>query len=143
MGIKNKFSMKNTGIWIDKEKAYIVSIENENETFETVLSNIEHFNIHGGSGTRLKGGPQDVVQDSKYLEREKQQLKQYFKTIASHIDNTNALVIFGPADTNEKFSKELHENYKNLSAKIKGVKKVDSMTDNQVKALVRNFFKSN
>jgi len=143
MGMKNIFTMKNTGIWIDKEKAYIVSIENENETFQTVLSNIEHYNIHGGSGTRLKGGPQDVVQDRKYLEREKQQLKKYFKAIATHVDDTNALVIFGPADTNEKFSKELHENYKSLSAKIKGIKKADIMSDNQVKALVRDFFDSN
>jgi len=135
--------MKQTGIWLDKEKAYIVSLENENETFETVLSNIEHYNIHGGSGTRLKGGPQDVVQDRKYLEREKQQLKQYFKAIAFHLNDTNALVIFGPADTNEKFSKELLENYKSLSEKIKDVKKADSMSNNQVKALVRDFFKSN
>ena len=135
--------MKQTGIWLDKEKAYIVSIDNENETFETVLSNIEHFNAHGGSGTKLKGGPQDVVQDSKYLEREKQQLKQYFKTIASHINDTNALDIFGPADTNEKFGKVLHKNYKSLSTKIKGIEKADSMSVNQVKALVRDFFKSN
>jgi stalled ribosome rescue protein Dom34 len=135
--------MKHTGIWLDKDKALIVTIENENETFQTVSSNIEHYNIRGGSGTRLKGGPQDVVQDSKYLEREKQQLKQYFKAIVSHITDTNALVIFGPAETNEKFSKELHENYNSLSTKIKDVKKADSMSDNQVKALVRDFFKSN
>jgi len=135
--------MKQIGIWLDKEKAYIVSLENENETFQTVSSNIEHYNIHGGSGTRLKGGPQDVVQDSKYLEREKQQLKQYFNAIAFHLTDANALVIFGPADTNVKFSKELSQNYKSLSEKIKDVKKVDSMSDNQVKALVRDFFKSN
>jgi len=109
----------------------------------TLCKTVKHYNIHGGSGTRLKGGPQDVVQDSKYLEREKQQLKQYFKAIAFHLKDTNALVIFGPADTNEKFSKELSENYKSLSEKIKDVKKADSMSDNQVKALVRDFFKSN
>lgn len=135
--------MKNTGIWLDKDKALIVTIENGIETLSTIASNIEHYRIHGGSGTRFKGGPQDVVQDSKYLEREKHQTKQYFKEIVSEIKETNALVIFGPAETNEKFSKELHENYKDLSTKIKGVKKADSMTDNQVKAWVRDFFKSN
>lgn len=135
--------MKNTGIWMDIDNAYIVSIENENETFQTVSSNIEHFKSHGGSGTKLKGGPQDVIQDSKYLEREKQQLKLYFKDIASQINDTNALVLFGPADTNEKFSKELHKHYNSLSTKIKGVEKADSMTENQVKAWVRDYFKSN
>lgn len=132
--------MKNIGVWLDKDKAYIVTIEGGTETLVKIDSNVEHFHIHGGSGTRLKGGPQDVVQDSKYLEREKHQLRQYFRNIASEINDADALVIFGPAETNEKFSKELYENHKNLSAKIKGVKKADSMTDNQIKAWVRNFF---
>lgn len=133
--------MKNIGVWLDKDKAFIVTIEDGRESLVKIDSNVEHFHIHGGSGTRLKGGPQDVVQDSKYLEREKHQLRQYFRNIASEINDADALVIFGPAETNEKFSKELYENHKNLSAKIKGVKKADSMTDNQIKAWVRNFFK--
>ncbi len=135
--------MKNTGIWLDKEKAHLVTIENGVETFNTITSNMEHYNIGGGSGTRQKGGPQDVVQDSKYLEREKQQLKQYFNAIASQIKESDALVIFGPAGTNEKFGAELHQNYNTLSTKIKDIKKADSMSENQVKALVRDFFKSN
>ena len=133
--------MIKTGIWIDKNKALIVFIENGKVVLNTISSNIEHFHVHGGSGTRFKGGPQDVVQDSKYLRREKQQLKLFFQKIASNIGNTEALVIFGPSDTNEKFSAELHANYKSLSVKIRGVKKVDSMTKNQIKALVKDFFK--
>jgi hypothetical protein len=135
--------MKQTGIWLDQDNAYILSIENENETFETVTSDIEHYNIGGGSGTRFKGGPQDVVQDSKYLEREKHQLKRYFESIVPKINDADALVIFGPAGTNEQLSKELKQNHKDLSSKIKGVEKVDSMTENQVKALIRDFFESN
>ena len=133
--------MMKTGIWIDKNKALIVFIENGKVVLNTINSNIEHFHVHGGSGTRFKGGPQDVVQDSKYLRREKQQLKLFFQKIASKIGNTEALVIFGPSDTNEKLSEELHANYKSLSAKIRGVKKVDSMTNNQIKALVKDFYK--
>jgi len=135
--------MKKTGIWIDKDKALIVTIENGVETLNTITSNIDHYRPHGGSGTRLKGGPQNVIHDSKYLEREKHQLKQYFNAIASQIMDTDTLVIFGPSDTNEKLSKELHENYSSLSKKIKEVKKADSMTDNQVKALVRDFYELN
>ncbi|WP_298516795.1 hypothetical protein [uncultured Kordia sp.] len=134
--------MKKTGIWLDKNKAFIVTLQNENETLISINSNIEHFRPHGGSGTRMKGGPQDVVQDSKYLEREKQQMKQYFKEIAFEIRDADVLVIFGPAGTNEKFGKELQEHYKTLSAKVKEIVKVDSMTVNQVKALVRDFYHS-
>ena len=135
--------MKNTGIWLDKDKALIVTLEDGKERINKIPSNIEHYRPHGGSGTRFKGGPQDVVQDSKYLEREKHQLKVYFNNITNEISDANAIVIFGPAETNEKFAKELHGNHNTLAAKIKGVKKADSMTDNQVKAWVRDFFKSN
>jgi len=58
--------MKRTGIWLDKRKAHIVSFYDSKESFNTILSNVDNFNVSGGSGTRFKGGPQDVVQDSKY-----------------------------------------------------------------------------
>ncbi|RSK40421.1 hypothetical protein [Mangrovimonas spongiae] len=135
--------MKNVGIWLDKEKALIVTVKGDKETLQSVPSNIENFHVHGGSGSRFKGGPQDVVQDSKYLEREKHQLKQYFKTIVNHVNSADALVVFGPAETKDKFIKEVQQNYKPLTAKIKEVKKTDSMTDNQLKALVRDYFMSN
>ena len=132
--------MKNIGIWLDKEKAYVVTIENENETLERVPSNIEDYHIYGGSGTRFKGGPQDVVQDSKYLEREKHQTKNYFKELVSRVKEADALAIFGPAETYEKFKKELEDSYQELNQKVKTVQRANSMTNNQVKALVRDFF---
>lgn len=133
--------MKNIGVWLDKEKAHIVTIENKKETIETILSEVENFRIHGGSGTRLKGGPQDVVQDSKYLEREKHQLKRYFKNITKEIKDADAIVLFGPAEAYLKFQKELQENYQHLNTKIKDAINADSMTENQTIALVRDFFK--
>lgn len=134
--------MIQTGVWLDKNIAYIITLSNNTETLKMIPSNLEHFHVLGGSGTRFKGGPQDVVQDRKYLERENNQLNIYFKNIVSEIKNTDALVLFGPADTNEKFSKNLHEKYPNISKKINGIKKTDSMTENQLKAWVINFFKN-
>jgi len=134
--------MKNTGIWMDKEKAYIIDIKENNEDMITIFSEIEDYRIHGGSGTRFKGGPQDVVQDSKYLEREKNQFKAYFKKIIPHIENADMIVIYGPAEAGKKFNKELAENYKDIGNKVKAVIKADSMTENQIKALIRDYFKN-
>lgn len=90
------------GIWMDKQQAHIVRLNGELEEFETIFSGLEFFKPKGGSRTRTtKWGPQDVVQDSKYLEREKHQLKSYFNNLA------DAIALFGPAATNEKFRKEL------------------------------------
>jgi stalled ribosome rescue protein Dom34 len=141
--VKSKFNLKkrSTGVWLDKEKAIIVTLHNGDISVNTLLSNVEHFHVSGGSGTRLKGGPQDVIQDSKYLEREKLQLKTYFKNIASEIKDVNALVLFGPAEIKDKFNKELSTSYKDLSAKVKDVVTADSMTTRQVKAWVKAFYK--
>jgi len=132
--------MKNIGVWLDKDKAHVVTIDGRKEELITVNSNVEHFHVSGGSGSKAKGGPQDVVQDSKYLEREKHQFKSYFKELVSKIDTADSLVIFGPAETNISFKKELEENYKQLNSKVKSVDKVDSMTNNQVIAWVRDFY---
>ncbi|GAA0731394.1 hypothetical protein [Aquimarina litoralis] len=132
--------MKNIGIWMDKEKAFIINPNKNEKEMITIPSQIETYRIHGGSGTRVKGGPQDVVQDSKYLEREKHQFKAYFKEIASHVKDVDKLVVFGPAEAGEKFKKELGYYYKDLHDKLEGVFKTDSMTANQTKALVRDYF---
>ncbi|NKI25745.1 hypothetical protein SAMN04487911_12157 [Arenibacter nanhaiticus] len=133
--------MKNVGVWIDKQKAHIVTLSQDGETFTTLFSEVEDFHPSGGSRSKTRWGPQDVVQDSKYLEREKHQLKNYFGNLAKAIEDADAVAIFGPADTNEKFNAEVLENHKALGKKIKTVAKADSMTENQVKAWVKDFFK--
>ena len=133
--------MKNIGIWMDKEKAYIIRLNNKEENLETIFSEVEFFNRKGTSGPRVKSGAtQDVTHESTYLAREKAQLKTYFKKLADAISDADAIALFGPADTNEKFSKDLLENHKDLADKLKAVTKADSMTENQTKALVRDFF---
>ena len=141
--VQSKFNLKkrSTGVWLDKEKAIIVTLHNGDISVNTLLSNVEYFHVSGGSGTRLKGGPQDVIQDSKYLEREKLQLKTYFKNLATEIKDVDALVLFGPAEIKDKFNKELNASYKDLSAKVKDVVTADSMTKRQVKAWVKAFYK--
>lgn len=127
---------------MDKEKAHLVKLDGEQEVFETIPSELDFFKPSGGARTKTaKWGPQDVVQDGKYLEKEKHQLKRYFNKLADAIGDAEAIALFGPADTNEKFRKELKDKHKDLAAKIKTVAKADSMTENQIKALVKDYFK--
>ncbi len=136
--------MKKIGVWLDKEKAHIVTLTEQGEELTTLNSEVEFFNLMGVAPGRFKwGGTQNVVHESKFLEREKQQLNSYFKNLANSLQGAEAILIFGPADTNVKFRKELDENYKSIAACVKGLVKADSMTTNQVKAFVRNFFKKN
>lgn len=131
---------KVTGIWIDKRTAKMLTLVEDTENFQTINSSIEEFRPKGGSGTRLKGGPQDVVQDSRYTEREKQQEKRFFKSITDVIEDSDSIVIFGPAEMGKKLYSEISESNPTLYKKISEVAPADSMTDNQVKAWIRNYF---
>jgi hypothetical protein len=132
--------MKNTGIWLDKEKALIIKLNNDKEDFVTIESNIEHYSI---KSIKDAGVPNETASDSKFLEREKNQFKEFFESIIPEINDSDALVIYGPAETYLKFRKELQENHNTLNARVKGTYKADSMTKNQTIALVKDFFKTN
>lgn len=134
--------MHQVGIWIDKRQAKIVSIKNGEATMSVVSSEIEEFNPKGGSGTKFKGGPQDVVQDSRYLNREKQQIADFFREVIHRVENVDALVIFGPAKTGAGLYAAIQDQLPELHQKTSPVEKADSMTDNQIAAWVREFFQS-
>ena len=134
--------MVNIGIWMDKRKAIILHLEDEIENDTKVLSEIETYHVHGGSGSRLKGGPQDVVQDSKYMEREKHQFKQYAQNIIQHIKTADRIVIYGPAESGLKFDKLLKKKYKSIANNVETVNKADSMTNNQIISLLKDHFKT-
>lgn len=133
--------MKEIGIWLDKKSAYIIDNNSKDEqVLLRVQSEVEDFHPHGGSGTRFKGGPQDVVQDSKYLEREIHQLKSYFDEISKQVGKASQIVLFGPAQTAAKLNKEWMRSYPDLNKRVKDVLKADSMTENQMKAFVREYY---
>jgi len=132
--------MKRVGIWLDKLEANIVVLNNGKEDLTNIPSELDFFNPKGGARSKTKWGPQDVVQDSKYLEREKHQLKDYFEKIAEHISDADQINIFGPAEAPEKFMDALKIRHSHLADKVKKVETVDSMTENQFKALVKQSF---
>lgn len=131
---------KKMGVWMDKRQAKIISIEDGGKILTTVQSGIEEYHPKGGSGTKVKGGPQDVVQDSKYLEREKHQMKSYFRNVIGTLGEADALVVFGPSQTGQKFVDELLDHHQKFHGRIAGIERSDNMTDNQLVAWVREFF---
>ena len=132
--------MKKIGIWMDKEKAHIVTLDGDKESFRTVESDVEFYNVKGGSRSKTRWGPQEVVQDSRYLEREKHQMRDYFEKLANAVKKADVISVFGPAEVKEKFAKEMKEKQPNLAAKIKAVHTADSMSDNQVVAMVKEHY---
>lgn len=132
--------MKQVGIWLDKQEALCVELQDGRERFFSIPSELEFFNPKGGSRSKTRWGPQQVVHDSKYLEREKHQLKKYFEKIVQTVKDADELAIFGPAEAPEQLVGMLEEDHPELAAKIVAKEKADSMTKNQIKAMVKRSF---
>ena len=131
--------MKNIGIWIDKNKAHLVIVNDDPMDVTTIISKVKDY---GTSTKRSLGGPFEVIKDRKVLEIEKQQTKLFFKDIISSLKEVKSLMIMGPAQMGQKFKKTLDQYHPQLASKVRAIKKCDKMTINQLKAMVRDFFKT-
>jgi len=130
---------KNTTVWLDSDKAFIISFNHDEESFLQITSNLEHYHYNEGRGNTIPFLGQEVSSERKLLERKKQQLKRYFKEIITNLLDASQIAIYGPADTKFKFRKEL-ENHRDLNRKIISFKVADKMTKNQLISMARNFY---
>jgi len=140
---------KYVGIWLDHREAFIVSLTKEHtaltsnpEMIERIESDVERrVRLSGGSRTRRTPyGPQEISVDSKAEDRFKMQIRQYYRQIMLRLTDADRILIFGPGEAKVELKKEI-EKSRDLAAKIKKVEAADKMTQKQIAAKVRAFFK--
>ena len=140
---------KYVGIWLDHREAFVVSLvknqfldDGNQEMIERIESDIERrVRLSGGSRTRKTPyGPQEISVDGKQEDRIKHQLRAYFKEILRRVSDADRILIFGPGEAKIELKKEI-ENSKQLAARIKKIESADKMTERQIAAKVRSFFK--
>ena len=131
---------KNIGIWLDHEKATIVTIVNGTTTISHLHAEAEN-NVHGSHGTSSSThfSHQEVTPERKIERRHKEHLHHYYQDIIHHIRDAEKLFIFGPGEAKIELEKEMKKT-NGLASKIIAVKSADKMTDHQIMELVRNFF---
>lgn len=143
------------GIWIDFEKAIIVSIIKGNnfdtireavgpdESIKIIESNVNgRVRLSGGSRTKKTPyGPQDISDEKRILHRRQNHLCRYYQEIIGDIQDARKILIFGPGEAKIGFNKEI-EKSKELISKIAGIESADKMTQNQILAKVRKYFRT-
>ena len=131
---------KYAGIWIDREKAFVVIISEDRETIERIESGIAgRVRLSGGSRSRTIYGPQDVASERKIEEKRKRQFREYYRTVVDKIGDARKVFLFGPGEAKVELEKEI-KNSKELALRVAGVEPADKMTENQIRARVREFF---
>ena len=141
MGMK-AYQKNYAGLWIDHRQAVIVSITDGVETIKRIDSDIERkVRLSGGSRTaKTPYGPQQVSVDGKQQERINRQLRKYYQEIIPRIQDATKILILGPGKAKAELKKEM-EKSKELVAKKITVEPADKMTERQIAAKVRQFFK--
>jgi hypothetical protein len=132
--------MKKVGIWIDREKAFIVTIEDEKESLKRIDSGVEkHIRASGGSRSKSAYGPQDVGPERKLEERRKHQSQRYYQAIAKAVRDAGKILLFGPGEAKVELEKEIKKS-KALAFRVVGVEPADRMTEKQIAAKVREHY---
>ena len=131
---------KNVGIWLDNEKAYIITLVNNNERVEKIESNVEsRVRYNGEKKAYSRLGGMFINPQKKKTKRKKHQLKDYFDNILQKTRDANEIYIFGPADAKTNLRKTFQKE-KNLKEKVKKVESSDKLTQNQMVARVKKVF---
>lgn len=128
------------GVWLDKEKALVINLTENNHKIKTIESDISNRDRFEGE-TKEYGrfGGQFLSMENKKKNRIKNQSVEYLKRIISQIKNSDEIVLFGPAELKTDLEKLILKD-NNLKGKLVGVKTADSMTENQIVAWVKEFY---
>ena len=131
------FMEKQRGIWIDRHKAVIVDPSVDQKKFTQISSPLNNQSEIGTDSTRFSFQNQNP--EKKLQAKRKKLLKEYYNHIINQLDNESDLFIFGPAGAKTELKKVIDKSCKQF--KNVTLHPSDNLTDNQVVARVKEFFK--
>lgn len=123
---------KKVGLWLDHNKAVIVSITNNGEERKIITSDMEHY-VRYSSNVPGDGSAEDV-RDRRFWNH----LGEYYDKVIAHIGDAKSIQIFGPGEAKYELEKRLESE--GLLDNIVSVDNAESLTDRQVAKRVRERF---
>ncbi len=119
------------GVWIDHNKAVIVSIAAGHVTTSTLESDIRSHPRFSGS---QEGGG-----EKKYEERHGHELDRFHDDVIRQLGEPDALLLFGPGEAKLQLKERLGRSNA-LSKCIVAVESTDKLTDPQIVAKVKEHY---
>jgi len=131
---------KNIGIWIDSNQAVIVKLSNNTHSMKKIESLIDsRERIPGETKKFGRFGGQYITYEKNRKNRKNEQTNLYFKNLLKELSNCDSVVLFGPSKMKFLLEKEIKKNMQ-IADKLAGVFNSDSITDNQIVALVKHYY---
>ena len=127
-----------TGMWVDHQKAVVVTLVDKKESVQIILSNLDNsarYSADAPTAATLSKTSAAADKDQAFT----LSLNKFYAEIAYKIRETDSLLIFGPGVAKAELAALLKSE--KLGAKIAGVESVDNMTDRQISEKVLDFYK--
>ena len=133
---------KNMGIWIDTSQAVVIKLSNNDYSVKKIESNIEtRERVPGETKKYGRFGNQYLTYEKHRENKRNQQTGQFLKELLKEIDQCDEVVLFGPSTMKYIFEKEIRNNMQ-MAYKLKGVETSELLTENQMVAWTKNYYKS-
>lgn len=120
------------GLWIDHKIAIIVIVNEKGEEIRKIKSDMEKH-------VRFSGGAQESSEEDISERRFTNHLNEYYDEVIASISNASSVLIFGPGEAKGELKKRLED--KKIKNLMIDSETVDKMTENQIAAKVREYFK--
>jgi len=131
---KERYPMmkKRVGLWLDRNKAVIVSIADNIEARRIITSDMEHYVLYS---TVVPGdGSPEEIRDRRFWNH----LGEYYAKIIAHIRDATEIQIFGPEVA--KYELVRHLESEGLAGNIVSLEEADKLTDLQIAIKVQKRF---
>ena len=126
-------TQKKLGIWMDHANAHLIEFSTDPAT----LDNVELQYSHEEKEETVMSKGEHVMHN-----KEQQQQGEFYKSIAEIIKNYQEVILFGPTDAKVELSNILKEDHHFDKIKV-SVETTQKMSENQMKAFVKDFFSKN
>ena len=131
------------GVWLDSEKAFLISITESGDYICKITSDVENrVRFPGETKSFHRMGGMLSNPEKVHTERKKHQLNDYFHKVMDNMKDADEIFLFGPSKTKEWLEKELNKNA-TMASKLCGTANSDLITEKQMIARVKNFFIEN
>lgn len=125
---------KRVGLWLDRNKAVIVSIANNIEAKRIITSDMEHYVLYSNV-VPGDGSPEDV-RDRRFWNH----MGEYYEKIIAYIRDAAEIQIFGPEEA--KHELQHHLETAGLANHIVSVEDTGKLTNLQIATKVQKRFPS-
>jgi hypothetical protein len=128
------------GLWIDHRKALIVAVTDKGEEIRLVISKVDKQpGRSDGVRSTMPYEAHQVPADDSRERKFTGHLNIYYNAVIASLRDAESILIFGPGEAKGELKKRLVRN--KLGGRIVGIETIDRMTDRQIAAKVRRYFK--